>query len=117
MSKSLKVVTIDEHWLKISGEINKETILRFVDLISEHPVPTDRVIHFDLSEADIEDGLALVTTVNTIRALSAHLSSLWIYAAPSVLRESLYDLGLLSGRHAIYLEEAEADISYTHTLN
>jgi len=102
---------IEEHGTHTSiyGDINRDNIISFVQQLTAHPLPVGRVTVFDMTNLEIEDGLALVTTVNMLRAIGQRIARLIIRGAPTSLTDSLYKQGLLDGTHGILLEEPTID--------
>ena len=93
----------------ISGFINRGNIIAFVQKVTAHPLAISQVTVFEMSDLEIEDGLALVTTVNMLRAIGQRIARLIIRGAPTLLTDSLYKQGLLDGSHGILLEEPAID--------
>ena len=65
----------------------------------------------DLSELDIEDGVAATHMVNAVRMLRSRVARLQIVAAPQVLAHNLYRTGLLA-QGGIELEAMREDEAY-----
>ena len=68
---------------------------------------TERIL--EISRLDIEDGVALVTTINALRALRARSRRLVLRGAPQMLGHNLYRTGMLDGSAAIELVDMRLD--------
>ena len=68
---------------------------------------TERIL--EISRLDIEDGVALATSINALRALRARSRRLVLRGAPQMLGHNLYRTGMLDGSAAIELVDMRLD--------
>ena len=68
---------------------------------------TERIL--EISRLDIEDGVALVTSINALRSLRARSRRLIVSGAPQILGHNLYRTGMLDGSAAIELVDMRLD--------
>lgn len=84
-------VTVDDDSLTIAGDLTRHNGSLLVHWLQTQPA-FSRV---DLSELDIEDGVAAAEAVNAIRLLHRRVDSLELVSAPQLLAHNLYRTGLL----------------------
>ena len=58
----------------------------------------------DLLDLDLEDGVAVVETVNAVRALLAAHGQLILHHAPQMLAHTLYKVGMLEDGRLVLVE-------------
>jgi len=105
VTADLIITPLQDDKIVLQGEINRANVLDFVETLSANPIHPNTPLTIEVSELDIENGLTLLTLVNTFRALSSRVASLHIVGAPKALYNSLYSTGLLSGPHPIRLSQ------------
>jgi anti-anti-sigma regulatory factor len=94
--------------LRISGDLTESNASEFerqMQAINEQRGG----VTLDMSELHIEDGVALVTTINALRALRARSRRLVLRGAPQMLGHNLYRTGMLDGSAAIELVDMRLD--------
>lgn len=99
--------TVDADGLVLSGDLSRDNsrdLLEWMEGLS----PISRM---DLSELDIEDGVAATHAVNAVRMLCAQVSVLYLKGAPQVLAHNLYRTGLLA-EGGIELVDMRQDEAY-----
>lgn len=100
-------VTVTAEVLTLGGDLTRvngavlEAWLQNLPLISV----------LELSELDIEDGVAATHMVNAVRMLRSRVAQLQIVAAPQVLAHNLYRTGLLA-QGGIELKAMREDEAY-----
>lgn len=98
--------TLDGTRLSLGGELTAS----HGDVIEQSLSGLPTVSTLDLTEFDIEDGVAATHAVNAVRLLRSRVSLLQIVGAPQVLAHNLYRTGLLAqgGIELIAMREDEA---------
>jgi anti-anti-sigma regulatory factor len=79
----------------IEGELTEANAGEFERRMNELAQETRREITLDLYGLDIDDGIALVTVINSLRRLRAHDARITLKGAPQMLCHNLYRVGLL----------------------
>lgn len=88
------------------GELNSENAIEFESFLRTVEAHS-KTITLDLLALDIEDGVALATTVNALRELRARAARVIIRGAPQLLGHNLYRLGLLESLELVDMREDE----------
>jgi hypothetical protein len=83
--------SIAEGFLALSGELNRSNSPELLLWLRSMPA----ISRLDLSELDIDDGVAATYAVNIVRLLRSRVSRLRIDFAPQVLGHNLYRTGVL----------------------
>lgn len=99
--------TVSDGRLLLSGDLkycNSRDLLQWLSTLS----PISCV---DLTDLDIEDGVAATRAVNAVRMLCAQVSVLCLKGAPQVLAHNLYRTGLLA-EGGIELVDMRQDEAY-----
>jgi anti-anti-sigma regulatory factor len=89
--------------VRISGELTESNAAEFERQMHVINNAHSGAVTLDISELDIEDGVALATAINALRGLRARSSRLILMGAPQMLGHNLYRTGMLDGRGAIEL--------------
>lgn len=79
----------------IEGELTEANVGEFERRMNELGQEPLREITLDLYGLDIDDGIALVTVINSLRRLRAHAARVVLKGAPQMLGHNLYRVGLL----------------------
>jgi anti-anti-sigma regulatory factor len=95
--------------LRISGDLTESNASEFERQMQAINDEQRGAVTLDMSELDIEDGPALVTTINALRALRARSRRLVLRGAPQMLGHNLYRTGMLDGSAAIELVDMRLD--------
>jgi anti-anti-sigma regulatory factor len=99
--------------IKIEGELSEVNIAGFERQLRSIASSTEQTVTLDLSELDIDDGIAVATVVNELRELRARSARLVLVGAPQILGHNLYRVGLLEGKHSIELIDMRSDEPYS----
>lgn len=97
----------DLDW-QISGHISQENCMDFIKELGEQHIPTLGHLSINCQNLTIDDGLALLTVINSLKALSHRLSKLTITGHNDTLNDYFYNQGFLDSNHRIVVEETEA---------
>lgn len=82
---------IHKNKISISGGVNHVNVSSLVDMLSElHFEPTQHLI-FDLGDASIEDGVALVVCSNAMEVLSRRMLQIELIDPPHTLWSRLHE--------------------------
>lgn len=100
-------VTQGDDTLSIGGELTRDNSPILLQWLETQAA----VSHLELSELDIEDGVAATYAVNAVRLLLERGAALEIEAAPQVLAHNLYRTGMLQER-GITLRAMREDEAY-----
>ena len=92
----------------VEGELTEANAGEFERRMNELVRKPRREITLDLHGLDIEDGVALATFINSLRALRAGGARIVIKGAPQMLGHNLYRVGLLDDR-AVTLVDMRRD--------
>jgi hypothetical protein len=104
---------IKDKRMSIEGDLTEANATQFEKRMSEFGAKavgegvTERIL--EMSRLDIEDGVALVTALNSLRQLRARSSALVVSGAPQILGHNLYRAGMLDGSAAVGLVDMRLD--------
>ena len=108
--KSELCVTMQADGLvKIEGELSLANADEFRRRLEAITVESDQEITLDLHGFDIEDGVALATTIDALRGLRSRAAGLVLTGAPQMLGHNLYRVGMLGGGDAVTLVDMRLD--------
>ena len=89
MAEGISITKIAENSFMICGDLAYQNIMDFIDLISTQKISSIDPLLINISKCEIEDGLTLLATVKTLRALSKHVPQLIIEGATETLEVEL----------------------------
>jgi hypothetical protein len=104
---------IKDKRMSIEGDLTEANATEFEKRMHEFGAKavgdemTERIL--EMSRLDIEDGVALVTALNSLRQLRARSSALVVSGAPQILGHNLYRAGMLDGSAAVGLVDMRLD--------
>jgi anti-anti-sigma regulatory factor len=104
--KSARMKRVSDDSALIEGELNSENAAEFESFLRSIEADSE-TIRLDLATLDIEDGVALATTINALRELRARFSRVIVLRAPQLLGHNLYRLGLLESIELVDMREDE----------
>ncbi len=79
------VIHESDDLIRIEGEINRGNVLELVERLTATTLPVNAHLLLDFHQAELEDGLAMLATVNTLRALASRVTRLTLRNAPPVV--------------------------------
>ena len=93
----------------VEGDLNHHNAAEFERRMRALSAGSSRTIRLDLSGLDIDDGVALVTAINSLRELRNRSAKLILTGAPQMLCHNLYRVGLLGETGAVELIDMRLD--------
>lgn len=96
----------------IEGELNHLNAEAFQGAVELLRVETGSVIVLDMFAFDVDDGVAIATTINALRDLLKRVKKLKLLGASQILCHNLYRVGMLESNDAIELLEMREDEPY-----
>jgi anti-anti-sigma regulatory factor len=93
----------------VEGDLNHRNAAEFERRLRALNADSSRAITLDLSGLDVDDGLALVTAMNSLRELRNRSAKIILTGAPQMLCHNLYRVGLLGESGAVELIDMRLD--------
>ena len=81
----------DNHYL-VEGKITQLNVIDLVQRLTANPMPPGTQLTLDLSHSRIEDGLALLTVLNTLKAIASRIARIELVKPPEQLERAVFDL-------------------------
>ena len=88
----------------IEGELTEANAAEFERRVNEFFGEARREITLDLYGLDIDDGIALVTVINSLRRLRDQAARIVLKGAPQMLGHNLYRVGLLDDHRIVLID-------------
>lgn len=93
----------------IEGDLNHHNAAEFERRMHALEAAPGRAMILDLSGLDIDDGVAIVTAINSLRELRNRSARIILKGAPQMLCHNLYRVGLLGEGGAVELIDMRLD--------
>jgi anti-anti-sigma regulatory factor len=93
----------------IEGDLTHQNAAEFERRMRELKPSPGGVVRLDFSGFDIDDGVALVTTLNSLRELRGRTARVILMHAPQMLCHNLYRVGLLGEGSVVELVDMRLD--------
>jgi anti-anti-sigma regulatory factor len=95
--------------VRVKGDLTESNAAEFELSMRRLKVGFGHTVTLDLSEFDVDDGVAVATAVNSIRELLARSGKLIISGAPQILGHNLYRVRMLEAASKIELVDMRLD--------
>lgn len=83
--------------LSVEGALSAPAAAHLVAQAATLDLPD--TLWLDLSELEVDDGVAVAELINLVRALAARVTLLTLHDAPQMLAHTLYKVGMLEEGH------------------
>jgi anti-anti-sigma regulatory factor len=93
----------------IEGDLTHHNAAEFERRMAALNAASGGIMMLDLSGLDIDDGVALVTAINSLRELRNRSAKIILKGAPQMLCHNLYRVGLLNEGGAVELIDMRLD--------
>lgn len=95
----VNIIVHSDTAIGIEGELSQANATAFEEAIASLTINPEAAA-LDMLEFDVEDGIAIATSINAIRHLLTQTKKIKLIAAPQILCHNLYRVGLLElGTH------------------
>lgn len=109
---TLQITQRGDGAIVVKGELNYLNAEAFQSALDSLPAEPTGEIVFVMFDFDVDDGIAVVTTINALRDLLKRASKLTLIGAPQILCHNIYRVGMLETGKAIELIDMREDEPY-----